>query len=454
MLPENAMASLSPTAIQDEDTAWFGHPRGLAVLSATQVWERFSYFGMNALLGLYMVGQLLKAGHVEKVLGFGAFRSVLETLFGPMTDLALAALIFGLYGGLFNIMPVVGGWLADRHIGQRRAVMAGLLLMAAGHLAMASEPLFLLALALLVSGGGLLVGNLYAQVGNLYIAGDPRRSRGYSVHLIALNIGAFAAPLVCGTLGERFGFHWGFTAAGIGMLIGVATYWFGRATLPPDISLATAEPTPRDPHARRRILAILIATLPYIVAIASAMQAYNIVIIWAEATMDRTVFGFEAPVTWLLTFDGLATIIGVALTIPIWSRLAARGREPGIMAKLAVGSLSVASAWGLMALTATPQASPLLPVLLLYLLLGIGYGWMLPSIHAFASSTAPLGTVTTMVSVAVMAFGLGNIGSGWLGRFYEPLGANGFFALLAAIGVGGALLAAVLHPLVARLLKP
>jgi POT family proton-dependent oligopeptide transporter len=447
------MATLAPPFQKPPDTAWFGHPRGLAVLSATQVWERFSFFGMNALLGLYMTRQLLQPGHVEQVLGFAGFRAFLEALFGSMTDLALAALIFGLYSGLFNIMPVLGGWLADRFIGQRRAVLAGLLLMTAGHLTMASEPLFLIALALLVSGGGLLVGNLYAQVGNLYGAGDTRRDRGYSVHLIALNTGAFAAPLVAGTLGERFGFHWGFTAAGIGMLIGVATYWLGRDQLPSDRSLATEVAGIRDPHARRRILAILIATLPYIVAIASAMQAYNIVIIWAETALDRSVLGFVAPVTWLITFDGLASIIGVALTIAVWRSLAASGREPGIMGKLAIGSMAVASAWGLMALTASAQASPLLPVLVFFLLLGLGYGWMLPSIYAFASSTAPIGTVTTMVSIAVMAFGLGNIGSGWLGRFYEPLGANGFFALLAGVGVAGALLAVVLHPLVRRLLK-
>ena len=218
----------------DDDYAFFGHPRGLAYLAFTQVWERFSFFGMQALLTLYMVNQLLLPGHVEHVLGFAAFRSVLEAIFGPMTRLAFASQIFGLYVGFVNLTPLLGAWFGDRVLGQRRTSILGLVLMSAGHLLMASGGAFLLALLLLLFGAGCVRGNLYTQVGNLYPAGDSRQSRAFGIYLIALNVGALFAPLVCGTLGEVYGWHYGFGVAGLGMLVGLGIYIAGQRYLPPD----------------------------------------------------------------------------------------------------------------------------------------------------------------------------------------------------------------------------
>src|SRR2546430_11060432 len=145
-----------------------GHPKGLFYLAATEAWERFSYYGMTALVVLYMVNQLLLPGHIENIAGFPAFRSVVEGVFGPMSTQALASQIFGLYSGFIYFTPVFGGMIADRWLGQRNAVVLGAILMTAGHLAMAFDQSFLIALLLLVIGCGFLKGNVASQVGALY----------------------------------------------------------------------------------------------------------------------------------------------------------------------------------------------------------------------------------------------------------------------------------------------
>src|SRR3954451_4903289 len=178
-----ATTALPPSAEQlsrTQDRGFLGHPKGLAYLAFTEAWERFSYYGMTALVVLYMVNQLLLPGHVEHVVGFAAFRRIIEGAFGRLSTQALASQIFGLYAGFVYFTPVLGGWLADRWIGQRNAVVLGALAMSGGHIAMAFDQSFLLALVLLVVGAGLLKGNISAQVVALYPADEEaRRSRGF-----------------------------------------------------------------------------------------------------------------------------------------------------------------------------------------------------------------------------------------------------------------------------------
>jgi len=155
-----------------------GHPKGLWFLVFTETWERFSYYGMTALLALYMVDQLLLPGHVEHVAGFAALRGMLASVSGPMSTQGLAAQIVGLYSGLVYFTPLFGGLVADRWIGQRNAVIAGALCMTAGHVAMTFDQSFLLARAFLIIGAGLLKGNIAAQVGSLYPMDDEERRTG------------------------------------------------------------------------------------------------------------------------------------------------------------------------------------------------------------------------------------------------------------------------------------
>ena len=199
----------------------FGHPRGLTFLFTTEMWERFSYYGMRSLLVLYMTKYLLLPEHSGDVRGLLTVKSALEGIFGPLDVQPLSSQIWGFYTALVYFTPIFGGLLADRVLGQRRTVIIGAVLMAIGHFMMAVEQLFLFALLALILGNGAFKPNISTQVGGLYAPGDPRRDRAYSIFYVGINVGAFLAPLICGTLGEKVGWHYGFAAAGVGMCIGL-----------------------------------------------------------------------------------------------------------------------------------------------------------------------------------------------------------------------------------------
>src|ERR1700752_3296217 len=211
----------------------FGHPKGLTVLFATEMWERFSYYGMASLLVLHLVKFLLLPGQVEAVVGYQVVKGALESIFGSLAPQPLASQIFGFYAGFAYLLPILGGYLADRFFGQRTMAIAGALLMAAGHFLMAVESMLFVALGLLVLGMGAFKPNVSTQVGSLYAPNDPRRVPAYSIYYVGINIGAFLAPLVAGTLGGEVGWHYGFAAAGVGMLISLTIYLAGLRHLPP-----------------------------------------------------------------------------------------------------------------------------------------------------------------------------------------------------------------------------
>ena len=203
--------SVTPGAARD----FLGHPRGLAVLFATEAWERFSYFGNAALIVLYMTKYLFEPGRFEAVLGLDAVKAALELVFGRLEGQPLASQLFGFYTGLAYFTPVLGGLVADRLLGRHRTVIIGGLLMALGHFLMAFETLFLVALSLLIVGIGAFKPNISSEVGALYAPGDDRRDRAYSIFYLGINVGAFLAPLICGTLAVHYGWHYGFGAAGV-----------------------------------------------------------------------------------------------------------------------------------------------------------------------------------------------------------------------------------------------
>ena len=218
----------------DTGSELFGHPRGLTFLFTTEMWERFSFYGMRSLLVLYMTKYLLLPEHSGAVIGLTSVRRALEAVFGPLPVQPLSSQIWGFYTALVYFTPIFGGLLADRVLGRRRTVVIGAVLMAIGHFMMAVEQLFLFALLFLIVGSGAFKPNISTQVGGLYAPGDHRRDRAYSIFYVGINIGAFLAPLVCGTLGEEAGWHYGFAAAGIGMCIGLCIYLYALPLLPPD----------------------------------------------------------------------------------------------------------------------------------------------------------------------------------------------------------------------------
>src|SRR5437879_6086587 len=209
-----------------EDRSFIGHPRGLAYIAFAEAWERFSSYGMQSLLVLYMVNRLLHPGHIERIAGFGPFRHLLENVYrGPLSVQALASAIFGLYTALVYLTPIGGGLIADRWLGRTRTITIGALLMSAGHFLMAFDFSFLIALTCLLAGVGCFKGNLASQVGALYPKGDNRLADAFQIHYIFINGGGIAAPLIAGTLGDKVGWHWGFGAAGGGMLLGLRLHW-------------------------------------------------------------------------------------------------------------------------------------------------------------------------------------------------------------------------------------
>src|ERR1700710_2791967 len=188
---------------------WFGHPRGLTILFLTEMWDQFSFFGMRALLVYYMTKQL-------------------------MIGQAHSSYIYGLYTSFVYFTPLIGGALSDRYLGRKRAVVIGASVMALGHFMMAFEPLFYVALATIALGNGLFLPSLTSQINELYAPSDPRRGTAYSIYYVGINLGAFLAPLICGTVGELYGWHYGFGLAGIGMIVGLVTYLWGSRYLPSD----------------------------------------------------------------------------------------------------------------------------------------------------------------------------------------------------------------------------
>src|SRR5207249_3685237 len=208
-----------------EDRSFIGHPRGLGYIAFTEAWERFSYYGMQALLVLYMVNRLLHPGHIERIAGFGPFRHLIESFRGPLSVQALASTIFGLYTGLVYLTPIAGGFIAAR--------------------------------------------------------------------------------LIAGTLGEKVGWHYGFGAAGVGMLIGLTIYLAGRKYLPPDspvVEKNASAPKPRLSKRERTAILVLLLLLPILtIAVIGNQQIFNAYLVWAQDRANLVFFGYQLPTTWLIT---------------------------------------------------------------------------------------------------------------------------------------------------------
>src|SRR5580658_9197324 len=234
-----------------KEATLFGHPRGLTFLFQTEMWERFSYYGMRAILIYSLVNYLLLHPTVDSILGYRPFKHILELVFNaghPLAVQPLSSTIYGTYTAFVFLTPVIGGFIADRWIGQRYSVIIGAIIMAIGEFTLMLPQTFLLGLLFLVIGNGFFKPNISTQVGNLYKPGDSRIDRAYSIFYVGINVGAFLSPLICGSLGDAYGYHWGYAAAGVGMIIGLITYMLALPTLPPDrIGQLKAQTTEKKP---------------------------------------------------------------------------------------------------------------------------------------------------------------------------------------------------------------
>ncbi|MES2136425.1 MAG: peptide MFS transporter [Pseudomonadota bacterium] len=451
-------AQAVPRAESSRPTDFLGHPPGLAYLAFTEAWERFSFYGMSALLVLYMVNQLLLPGHVEHVVGFAGFRASIESLFGPLSTQALASQIFGLYSGFVYFTPVFGGWIGDR-IGQRSAVVIGALSMSGGHLAMAFDQSFLLALLLLIIGSGMLKGNISAQVGGLYpVEDEARRTRGFAIFSTGINFGAVAGPLLCGFLGERYGWHIGFGTAALFMLGALGVYLSGYRYLPQRVERKKKSASAPLTSGDRQVIAALFAVMAITVFPHIAYyQLANVLPIWLQEHANMNAGGFVVPIPWFQSIDPLFSILTVPLLFTLWRwQGRASGRDPSELVKIGTGSLICGGANLILvaAIALSPGRVLWVWPFLYCAIQGIGFMYFWPPLLSLVSRAAPPRVNSTMMGVAFLVMFVGNNLIGWIGTFYEQIGPLAFWALHAAIGGVGGMLALAFARSFGRMLEP
>jgi POT family proton-dependent oligopeptide transporter len=451
-MTDDAQVIAAPAA--REARTFFGQPRPLAYLAFTEAWERFSYYGMTALLVLYMSHALFTPGHIEHIAGFAAFRRVITFLFGPLSTLALASQVYGLYTAGVYLTPILGGLVADLWIGRRNAVMIGAVLMSAGQISMAFDASFLMALVLLMVGCGLLKGNISTQVGALYAENDGAgRTRGFSIFSMGINVGAVLGPLLCGLLAKLYGWHAGFALGGALMLIGLATYIAGYKYLHDPVHPAHAAHATDTAGQGRVILALIAVIALTVFQSISYYQNSNIGLIWIDSHVDLNVLGFDIPVAWFNSIDSFTSIVSVPVLFALWRRQAVRGGEPGELAKIATGA-AIACAANLLLVAASlagNRTSGIVPVLY-DVLLGIAFLYYWPTLLALVSRAAPHGLKSTLMGCAFLSLSVSNFTLGRIGTYYEHMTPAQFWALHAAIAATGAVLAFVLKRPLERIL--
>jgi len=434
-----------------------GHPRGLAYIVFTEAWERFSFYGMQALLVLYMSGYLFHPEAAAQVVGFTAYKAAVESVFGELSIQALATQTFGLYIGFVYFMPVLGGLVGDRWTGRRNAVLLGAVAMAIGHFLMAFEASFLLAVSALIIGSGLLKGNLAAQVGALYKKTDQRRDSAFSIYSIAINVGATIAPLVCGTLGELYGWHYGFGAAGIGMLFGIAIYIVGSSHLPEETidTIEGAEKglkTGEGSQVFALVMIIAIASLYWV----AQTQVWNTYPLWIKEQVDRNIFDMTVPITWFQSLDSFAVLALAPIILWYWRKQQRSNTETKELNKVIIGCaiFSTACIWlGIGNMLSQHGKVSLLWPTVFHFICAIGFLYAWPAILALVSRCAPTSVNAMMVGASYLAIFAGSIVSGWLGRFYEVLSPANFWLIHAIIVGSGALLLIVFRKAFTRTLK-
>jgi POT family proton-dependent oligopeptide transporter len=409
------------------------------------MWERFSYYGMRALLVLYMVDYLIgsvRTGSLH-VLGFGPLQRGIEAIFGPMNVQPLASQIYGIYTALVYFTPFFGGMLADRVLGQRKSVVIGGVLMAIGQFLLTSEAMFLLGLTFLILGNGCFKPNLASQVGSLYPPGDPRLDRAYSIYYMGVNLGAFFAPLVCGTLGQKVGWSYGFGAAGVGMICGLLLYMWGGRFLPKDqLARAKESHTEKAPLTKRDwevIAGLVVLVVLNAVFWAVYEQQGNSLQIFADRNADWHVFGWEMPSTWFQSVNPMFIFTITPLLTGFWGWQSSRRKEPGSITKMAMGcTLLGLSFLPLLYITrglGETQKISFLWLVFCTLILTIGELYLSPIGQSLVSKVAPVGLVSMLMGMWFLSNFIGNYLTGYLGTFYETMSRGSFFTMLGVLGL-------------------
>jgi POT family proton-dependent oligopeptide transporter len=488
------------------DKAFFGHPHGLSTLFFTEMWERFSYYGMRALLILFMTASVTDGG-----LGF---------------NVAKAGSIYALYTSLVYFVNLPGGWFADRVLGQRRSVLYGGIVIASGHFSMAIPGMltFYLGLVLIIIGTGLLKPNISVMVGQLYAADDVRRDAGFSIFYMGINLGAFIAPLVTGFLGENIDWHLGFAAAGVGMTLGLGQYliggkYLGDAGLHPSTTrqeqeesrtlafkavvgvaaligvLAVLALTGAVTLTEERIAAgwgvLLMLTVIaffgwlysrsywttderhrlYVIGVlflAAAVfwsffeQAGSSLSLFADDFTRRTLpdwvpfAGGDFPASWFQALNPLLIIVLAPVFAWLWVWLANRGREPSSPGKFVFGLVFLGLGFAILVVGAglAQQGVKVSPMwlALTYFFHTVGELSLSPVGLSAMTKLAPVRVVSMMMGVWFLAASVGNYMGGFLVRFYETIQLPVLFGMMASFAIAFALVLAVMVRPIRRML--
>jgi POT family proton-dependent oligopeptide transporter len=445
------------------DTAFLGHPAGLGWLAASEFWERFSYYGMQGLLVLYMTHQFLTPGHFEHALGFPLFTGLLEFINGrPLSGVALASATYGFYAGCVFLTPIAGGFVADRWLGKTATVTIGAGLMALGHFLMAFDVSFVIAIFCLLIGSGCFKGNLAAQVGDLYPEGDLRRADAYQIYYLAIQVAVIVSPFVCGTLGQVVGWHWGFGAAGVGMLLGLLIYLKGRYALPKEKLRAGTQTIVRPPMTGRdkKALILLVLLVPVLaLSLVGNQEIFNAYLVWAEKNFQLVFFGHTMPITWMLSVDAFVSTALIAGSVMFWRWYGKHRQEPDEITKIAIGVFVAALAPAVLALASLVVAQSGHPVSLawavaFHVVNDLGFANMLPVGLALYSRAAPKGYEGVMIAVYYLQLFLGSLLAGYLGGLIGTMSDIRFWLLHVAVMLVSAVFLVLARAFFGRILAP
>ncbi len=422
----------------------FGHPVGLYILFFTELWERFSYYGMRAILVLFLVSEMTGDNP-----GYG------------WTD-GEALQLYGWYTMLVYLASIPGGILADKLWGQKKAVMIGGLLLCAGHIILAVDGqwAFFTGLALIILGVGGLKPNISTMVGGLYPPGDERRDKGFTIFYIGINIGAFASALAVGYVGENIGWHWGFGMAGVGMIVGQLVYMWGQKFLvgigdhvsKGDSTNAALAKAPLTPIEKDRVKVMLLSFLLIIVFWGAFEQAGGLMNLYAEQKTNRMFLGFEVPASWFQSVNAFFIITLGTAVAGFWYKRKMKGKESSSLFKMALGVIIMG--WGFLFMTFASLefdnqgSSAMYWLVLAYLFHTVGELCASPVALSFITKLAPLKYASLMMGTYFAATGVGNKVAGLLGEWAQSAGELEIFTGIAIFcTIVGGIVIAMLKPL-------
>jgi proton-dependent oligopeptide transporter, POT family len=464
-LDDAAPLSSPPAPAPRAQRELFGHPVGLYVLFLTEMWERFCYYGMRSLLVLYVVKRIATPAVAPTVPGYFALRALILHVFGPQDDHQIADQIYGIYTALVYLSPLFGGILADRLLGQRKSVMLGGAIMAVGEFMLMRESLFLPGLFTVSMGSGCLKANVSTQVGTLYPAGDPRRDRAFNIFYVGINLGATLSPFVCGTLGERVGWSWGFGSGGVGLLVGLAIYSWGQKYLAPDQVMqrasgngaARTKPVPFTRSEWTKIGALIVLCALNISFWGVYEQQGNSLQFWADESTERHVLRWigsewEVPATWFQAINPAFILVLTPFINRLWLRQSEKKTEPSSVTKMAIGCFLVGVSFLVMIGAGRVVASGHLAsyswLLGCGFLLTLGEIYLSPVGLSLVTKISPPRIVSMMMGMWFLSSFFGDYLSGYLATLAHEMSSTAFFAMQGGISIAtGLLMVALFVPL-------